>query len=86
MLRVEPTVKTTINELHSKAGLLKIALNRCQPLPAPYVTLSENAGRINDEDDEVKLNTLTHFNKKTEHAFNGLHVYISVLTHFMYNT
>ena len=67
-------------------NLEKIALNRCQPLPAPYVTLSENAERINDEDDEVKLNTLTHFNKKTEHAFNGLHVYISVLTHFMYNT
>ena len=54
--------------------------------PVHIVTLSENAGRINDEDDEVKLNTLTHVNKKTEHAFNGLHAYISVLTHFMYNT
>ena len=27
------------------------------------VTLSENVGRINDEDDEVKLNTLTHFKR-----------------------
>ena len=50
------------------------------------VTSSENAGRINDEDDEVTLNILTHFNKKTEHAFNGLHAYTSVLTHLMYNT
>ena len=50
------------------------------------VTLSENAGRINDEDDKVNLNTLTHFIKKTEHAFNGVHAYISVLTHVMYNT
>ena len=48
--------------------------------------VSENAGRIDDDDNEVKPNTLTHFNKKTEHAFNGLHTYISVLTQFMYNT
>jgi len=35
-----PTVPTTIDELHSKAGLLTIkeqtALNRCHSLPAPY--------------------------------------------------
>ena len=33
-----PTVPTTTNELHSKAGL-QTALNRCQPLPAPYKRL-----------------------------------------------
>jgi len=43
--------------------------------------LSENAGRINDEDYKVNPNTLTNFNKKTEHASNSLHAYISVSTH-----
>ena len=57
-----------------------MVMNHCKMVS---VTLSENAGRINDDDDEVKLNILTHFNKKSEHVFNA---YISVLTNFMYNT
>ena len=73
-------------EAMEKTNLYPQNPNGYESLQNGKCNVSENAGRIDDDDDEVKPNTLTHFNKKTEHAFNGLHAYISVLTHFMYNT